>query len=497
LTDLQRTRERVDLAYLRNGAAGLGKEYDVYFCSQSQDDCATADGFPSETTHNEFTLAEVAEQLSQVPMMELTGQINRQGDLGYFIFNDYIWEDDWKTFPIGADLADHRLGRPVIDAVAGQDSMAWSTDMIREKAQEFFQGRTSFTQADLTVWNNKLQHKILLDMDLTDADEAAFAEYKSRSFIISLMPKTLVSLLAPFVSQIRAVKGMREDLLNKYQEAMDIDARGLYPRIKDSRDKKFVADLFLTALTSAGGLSVPTLMGIGFAILHGAEVDGSAVLENWQDFELTNTNIQQFMLECVRRFPAVVGFPWWDGETAQSRTVLNIAMAMRDHRAWEAPKEFRLRPLSEYHEELETGSKIGVAWAQQAKGKYGVTLNSRGCPGQHLSMVIMTEMMHAYKDAYDGTQHDWTVVEEAVQITEGPCAAGDFTIVRDNESPQPQREVPSLATALAREDPAELQTIFEDLISRMSEAYAVLPAEVLEILTTVFDFEGLEVPYQP
>jgi len=290
---------------------------------------------------------------------------------------------------------------------------------------------------------------------------------------------------------------MREDLLNKYQEAMDIEARGLYPRIKDSRDKKFVADLFLTALTSAGGLSVPTLMGIGFAILHGAEVDGSAVLENWQDFELTDTNIQQFMLECVRRFPAVVGFPWWDGETAQSRTVLNIALAMRDPRAWDAPKEFRLRPLREYHATLETGSKIGVAWAQQAKGKYGVTLNSRGCPGQHLSMVIMTEMMHAYKDAYDGTQHDWTVVEEAVQITEGPCAAGDFTIVRDNESPQPQREVPSLATALAREDPAELQTIFEDLISRMSEAYAVLPAEVLEILTTVFEFEGLEVPYQP
>jgi len=495
LTDLQRTRDRASLAYVRNGVAGLGEEYDNYFCAQSHDDCATADAFPSETTHNEFRLAEVAEQLAQVPRMELTGQINRQGDLGYFIFNDYIWEDDWKTFPIGADLADHRLGRPIIDAVAGHDSMAWSTDMIRERAQEFFQGRTSFTQADLSVWNNKLQHKIFLDMDLTDAEEAAFAEYQSQSFIISLMPKTLVSLLAPLVPQIQAVKGMREDLLDKYQEAMDTDVRGLYPQVTDSRDKKFVADLFLTALTSAGGLSVPTLMGIGFAILHGAEAYGSVVLPNWQDFELTNNNIEQFMLECVRRFPAVVGFPWWDGETAQSRTVLNIAMAMRDPRAWDAPKEFRLRPLREYHATLETGSKIGVAWAQQAKRNYGVTLNSRGCPGQHLSVVVMSEIMRAYM----ASQHEWTVAggDGAVQITEGPCAAGDYTLVRNGASPEPVPEAPSIAVVLAAQDPAALQGIFEGLIAQMPEEWiAVLPAEVHEILTTIFAFEGLPGPPQ-
>jgi len=457
----------------------------------------------------------VAEQLAQVPMMELTGQINRQGDLGYFIFNDYVWEDDWKTFPIGADLEDHRLGRPIIDAVAGKDSMAWSTDMIRERAQEFFQDRNSFTQADLTAWNHKLQHKIFFDMDLTDDDEAAFAEYKSQSFILSLMPKTLVSMLEPWVSEIGAVKTMREEILLDYQKAMDMDERGLYPRITDSRDKKFVADLFLTALTSAGGLSVPTLMGIGFAILHGAEAYGSVVMPEWQDFELTNHNIEQFMLECVRRFPAVVGFPWWDGETAQSRTVLNIATALRDPRAWDAPKDFRLRPLREYHEKLETGSKIGVAWAQQAKGKYGLTLNSRGCPGQHLSMVIMTEMMRAYMESQD----QWAVAGGgAVQITEGPCAAGDYTLVRNGAVAEPEPEAHSIPAVLARQDPAASQSRFqEEVLSQMSEEervalqsmshevlskmpeqwIAVLPAEVQQLVAAIFGVQPEPRPYIP
>jgi len=337
----------------------------------------------------------------------------------------------------------------------------------------------------LTVWNTKLQHKILLDMDLTDAQVVSFGEYQSQSFIISLIPKTLVSLLEPFVPQIQAIKGMREELLDMYQEALDRDTRGLIQRFTDSRDKKFVADLFLTALTSAGGLSVPTLMGIGFAILTGAEAYGSAVLPNWQDFELSNSNVEQFVLECVRRFPAVVGFPWWDGETAESRTVMNIAMALRDPRAWDSPKEFRLRRLSEYHETVETGTKIGLAWAQQAKGIHGLTRDSRGCPGQHLSVVIMSEMMRAYMS----TQHEWTVAggDGAVQITEGPCAAGDYTLVRNGATAEPVPETPSIATVMAALDPAALQTILEGLVSQMPEEWiAVLPVDIHQILAVVF-----------
>merc|ERR1719446_1694406 len=123
---------------------------------------------------------------------------------------------------------------------------------------------------------------------------------------------------------------------------MDRDTRGIIPPT-EGRDKRFLADLLLTALTSAGGLSVPTSMGINFAVLHGAEAYGSVVLPNWREFSLTDRNIEQFVLESIRRFPLVVGFPWWDPDQ-NFRTLLNLAMSSRDPRAWEAPKEFRLRP---------------------------------------------------------------------------------------------------------------------------------------------------------
>lgn len=487
LSDLQRSRDRTSLPYIQNMLSMVRQDYSTSFCSGSagsNDGCLTSDGFPGATTHNELSFSQVTQQLASVPEMEVSGQVRRLGDLGYFIFNDIMWEDDWKTFPIGADLEDHRKARPIADAVLGSDSTAWSTGMIREKAQEFFQGRNSFTQADLSKWINKLLHKIMLDMDITDAEEAEFEQYKSQSFILSLLPKTLLSLIQTVVpevaAQIAALKQMRENLLDKYQEALDTDTRGIIQRFSNARDKKFVADLFLTGLTSAGGLSVPSLMGIGFAVLHGAEAYGSVVLP---DFELRNNNIEQFVLECARRFPAVVGFPMWD-PTLTSRHVLNLPLALRDPLVWEAPREFRLRPLSEYHETAGTGTKIGVAWAQQAKGNHGITPDSRGCPGQDLSVVIMSEMFRAYMSS----QHEWSVagVDGAVQITEGPSGTSDYTVVRNGASPEAAPAGPDAASPLASLDMEALQGVVLSLMAQLPPDWSEqVPAGIAEILANM------------
>jgi len=342
------------------------------------------------------------------------------------IFNDLLWTNDWATFPIGADLEDHRKGRPVADALMGSNSAAWSREVIRESAEEFFQGRESFNQRDLIRWNNKLLHKLMMDMDLTDEEETVFEDFKGAGTMMSTLPRWLVSTLrwAFGVSQARTT---RDELLEKYQAAFDSDTRGIIPPL-EGRDKRFMADLILTALTSAGGLSVPSAMGIAFAVAHGAEAYGEVVFPDWQNFEFTPRNIEQFVLECVRRFPVVVGFPWWDPENQSFRTVLNLAMSMRDPRAWEAPREFRLRPLSEYHEPTGTGTKVGVAWAQQAVGPNGLTPDSRGCPGQELSVVILTEILRAYMP----TQNQWTATppEGGIQVTEGPCQSNDWTLTR-------------------------------------------------------------------
>jgi len=155
-----------------------GAEIDTVFCSYSTDDCATVDEYPGRNTHSEMRFDQVVEELAKTPGREVRGEIRRLGDLGYLIFNDLLWADDWKTFPIGADLEDHRMGRPIADALMGHDSAAWSTQMIHQSAVEFFEGRNSLNLRDMTMWCNKLLHKILLDMDITDEEESVFEDYK-------------------------------------------------------------------------------------------------------------------------------------------------------------------------------------------------------------------------------------------------------------------------------------------------------------------------------
>jgi len=427
LTLDQRMRDRTSLTFVRHMLAMKDADYKDLFCSYSEDDCATVDEYPGYDTHTEMRLDVVVEELAKTPEREVRGEIVRLGDLGYLIFNDLLWARDWKTFPIGADLADHRKGRPVADALMGSNSQAWNRQMIRESAEEFFRGRESFNQRDLIRWNNKLLHKIMMDLDLTDEEETVFEDYKGSSTTMSTLPRWLVSGLR-WVFGLNQGRDTRDMLLEKYQEAFDRDTRGIIPAL-EGHDKRFMADLLLTALTSAGGLSVPSVMGIAFGILHGAEAyEYGTVFPEWQTFDLTNRNIEQFVLECVRRFPVVVGFPWWDPETQSFRTVLNLAMSQRDPRAWEAPMEFRLRPLSEYHEQRGMGTKVGAAWAQQAIGHNGLTPDSRGCPGQELSVVIISEILRAYMP----TQNEWTATppDGGIQITEGPSKANDWTLTR-------------------------------------------------------------------
>merc|ERR1719198_1383189 len=126
--------------------------------------------------------------------------------------------------------------------------------MIREKAEEFFHGRQSFNQRDLIRWNNKLLHKILLDIDMTDEEESVFEDYKFYSTEISTLPRWIASA-ARWVLHLGWARNTRDELLDKYQEAMDRDTRGIIPPM-EGRDKRFFADLLLTAATSAGGLSV-------------------------------------------------------------------------------------------------------------------------------------------------------------------------------------------------------------------------------------------------
>jgi hypothetical protein len=436
LTTAQRESNRASMGFVWGMLKMKGRRYDETFCSYSKDNCSTVDGYPGKNSHSELKFEKVVNELPNIPSREVNGEIRRLGDLGYFIFNDLLWTKDWKTFPIGADIEDHRKHRPTADLLMGKDSPAWNRKMIRMAVKKFFRRRKTMTKADYSMFVTKLFHKILLDMDLTEIEVLDFEKYKAGSLKVSLFPRWLVGTLNSTFGLSWARK-QRDLWLEKYEAAMERDTRGLLKLAElDPRDKRFLADLLLTSMTSAGGISVPTVLDVVLGIIYGGDSSPWKV----EDRSLTNSNILQLVLEAVRRYPAVVGFPSWSPDQ-KNRYVLNLAMALRDPDAWDEPLEFKLRPLSEYHKEFGPGTKIGVAWAQQAVGKDGLTPDSRGCPGQELSVVIITEFLKMLMPM----QQEWVVTDQpegGIKINEGPCGADEFALTRQREpsqgSPRPQ-----------------------------------------------------------
>eukprot|EP00931_Biecheleriopsis_adriatica_P003920 TRINITY_DN105668_c0_g1_i1.p1 TRINITY_DN105668_c0_g1~~TRINITY_DN105668_c0_g1_i1.p1 ORF type:complete len:1206 (-),score=193.07 TRINITY_DN105668_c0_g1_i1:8-3625(-) len=431
LTDAQRELDRTGFWYLWGLLRMAGKSYSDVFCSRSTDNCDTVDNFPGSNVHSVLDFGKVVEELQKTPEREERGEIRRLGDLGYFIFNDLLWTKDWKTFPIGANFEDHRKHRPTADKLMGHDSSAWNRTMIRKSAETFLESRQTLTKADLSTWTNKLFHKILLDIDLTDDEAAEFEDYKGSSMMAALLPRWLcIALSWVGVVNLEELRDQRDTWLQMYITAMGKDKRGIIVvEGLEARDLRFLADLLLTAMTSAGGISVPTVIHLCLGVIYGGDNSPLRASERY----LKEANIEPLVLETIRRYPPVVGFPWWSPDLSK-RTVLNVAMALRDIDAWgEDALEFKLRPLSYYHKTVGSGSKIGVAWAEQAKGPKGLTADSRGCPGQTLSLAIATEFLRAFREEQD----DWVVTsmpEGGIKLTEGPSAASDFTLTHRPKS---------------------------------------------------------------
>ena len=74
--------------------------------------------------------------------------------------------------------------------------------------------------------------------------------------------------------------------------------------------------------------------------------------------------VKQIAWETIRYFPAVVGFPWFEGggalEKGSKRVCLCLAAALKDPRVWGADaEEFKLRPLAEYHKLSTAFARVG------------------------------------------------------------------------------------------------------------------------------------------
>lgn len=385
--------------------------YQKTFCGLSEDGCETLDGYPGPNAHNELTWAEVVRQLQTVPQKQDAGTIIRGNELGYLMLSDKLWERDVKTMGLGLSVDDHAWVRPMFDRVIGssaegdEEGKVWSAKKVKASLDEFLGDKKVLqSSSDVSGWATKLNHKFHFDMTLDDELVKKFSAFQGSAVPASL---DLPGFVQDYALGIEAVQDERDEWLERYRKAIREDKRGLLTEANgaDSEHMTLLASAFMDSLLFAGGLSVPGIILVGLAMLYSEN-------SPMQGEHLHAGNAQQFAYEVLRRYPGVVGFPWWSPDHTR-HSIMNIAMTLRDPRAWgEDSLEFKLRPLDTYKEFAR------VAWAEPANGPAAYAVpdpgrtgnllpSSRGCPGQALSMVMLTEFFKAWSSK----QNDYVVVE--------------------------------------------------------------------------------------
>ena len=229
--------------------------------------------------------------------------------------------------------------------------------------------------------------------------------------VTTILPDALVDKIQ-FVSKLDVVRDYRKEMIPKYQEAIKKDSRGLIPdKFKTNEDLNFLlASNMMDSLLFAGGLSVPSAIGVSLAVLYAGD-NSPMTLKDRHDLakDADHMQVAQFVFESIRRYPPVVGFPWWNTEEKNDfRTVMNLAMAQRDPMKWGNDAEsFVLRDPSKYSE------LMGVSWAapetdwdyqgdtwKASTGVHNYGDMARECPAKELSFIMATEFIEGFlKDA--------------------------------------------------------------------------------------------------
>merc|ERR1719401_2008618 len=258
------------------------------------------------------------------------------------------------------------------------------------------------------------------------------------------------------------MRGIRDGVTDYVQKYTEISQR-LFPEL-GKHSCAPTRDCFLQmgtavwdTISAAGGLSVPSTIGTGLAVLFSTAKNNPFPSGSYQKGQALN-----FYWEHVRYFAPVVGFPHWqkrptcEGQTKQQtqrlqqpngkykacpkgqdswwtgyppinqyqggiRVVPALALAQRDPRKWgEDANTFKIRSTSTY-------IKNSVGFAEMAEdptvqgGK-----NDRSCPGKDLGLMIG----EAFFKHFDASQWEVDGNPEDILFKSGPAYHDAFTLVK-------------------------------------------------------------------
>ena len=237
-------------------------------------------------------------------------------------------------------------------------------------------------QRDIKAWTATLLHKIHLDVHLTLSEAHEFVDMQSKLLKIIVLPQAVVSstIAGKLLGVPKVLKWRR-----RWLEKCTLPLSQMYP-LMNGRDLGVLASAVLDSLLYAGGASVPQYISCALAVLYSSHKSNPN-----RSIELIPQIVPQLVLETIRFFVPVVGFPWYESKNQKQRTVLSLHSASRDPRVWgEDASEFKLRSMADYHKKM-------VNWAEGA--------GTRMCPAKELSY----QMGSIFISEFAKVQHEWSI----------------------------------------------------------------------------------------
>mmetsp|Transcript_28015 Transcript_28015/g.63664 ORF Transcript_28015/g.63664 Transcript_28015/m.63664 type:complete len:880 (-) Transcript_28015:58-2697(-) len=440
--------------------------------------CQVKRDFPGPGTKSVMGWECVNNMLKEQPSKEWAGEWWRGNELGYGINNPFFWSSsgvDPMSHIFGALPSQHAVMRPIMEAMftlpepeSGDARYALVKGIVEDWVREFLENAKENglqVVVDLKVLVHQILNHVALGRNVTAEYAAEFVELQSEVSVMQrtsqIMPSSMYSFLDPMREKIDKYIDEYAPLIEAKYGAQ-LAGKDCSP--SDSCARQAASMLFDT-FYSIGGLSVPSTISTGIAILFSSHYTNPA-----RKIKVPPEQAEAFYWENVRYFPPSIGFPHWerrptcanlteeatgalqqpDGKSQAcplgsidewtgfptvnqaeggERVVPNIGLAQSDPAKWGPDAhDFKLRSLDEY-----TRKSLGFAEGAVDFDVAGGAMN-RNCPGKDLALLIGTTFFKMFDAS------EWAVPRTTIEFGDGPVFVTDF-ILSSKRMVQDCREV--------------------------------------------------------
>ncbi|CAK0825318.1 unnamed protein product [Prorocentrum cordatum] len=288
---------------------------------------------------------------------ESGGRVERKNELGFLVLDDGIFPEPHRCLGLGYPVDVHSICRrfvgELIHRIPGRGA-------LMKEVHRFMHGRNriEFPQ-DVDVWWTRMLWTYVVGNDVDVPFVRKFLGMRDSWLMGSVASAGQISL--------HDLTFRTDDILRDQKIYRDRIEQNL-PNEVPQEHRLLVAQGVLEMICFAGGLSVPSTITSAVACMY------SGIMPE----PVTLGNVEAFVFEVTRLFPAVHGFPWHkDGH----RHILHLSATLRDPKAWGPDSDkFTLKDVGLYREKH-------LGFADSARSAKDDT-NSRNCPGTRQALDV-------------------------------------------------------------------------------------------------------------